>query len=106
MRPVNGITVSSATSSAPIVVDYAQNNFSVGFGVAITGTLTYKVQHTYDDPSTDATGATLTWFDHPTVTSKSANADGSYTSPIRALRLTVTAFTNGSATITVLQGRK
>lgn len=110
MRPVNGITVSSATSSPVIQVDYSQNNFNVSFGCVVAGgsTLTYKVQYTYDDPSTktDSIGSNLNWFDHATVTGKTANADGNITFPVRAIRLTVTAWTVGSVTITVLQGRK
>lgn len=105
MRPTS-VTVSSATTSQAIPVDYAQNAFAIGFGVVINGggTLTYKVQHTFDNVM-DST-VTATWFDHPIVTGKTANSDGNYAFNIRAMRLNVTAYTSGSATLTVLQGRK
>lgn len=103
MRPTS-ITISSATTSNPIVVDYTQNAFGIGFGVVITGTATFKVQHTFDNVM-DST-VTPTWFDHPIVTGKTANTDGNYAYPIRATRLNCTAYTSGTLTMTVIQGRK
>lgn len=100
MRPTS-VTVNSAASSNPIPVDYSQANFAIGFGLVITGVGTYKVQHTFDDP--DASPA---WFDHSVVTGKTASIDGNYAFPIRAMRLTCTAYTSGSGTLTILQGRR
>lgn len=100
MRPQT-VTVASATTSAPIPMDRCQGAFGVSFAVVMSGTLTYKVQHTLDDI---LGGATATWFDHTTVTGKSANADGNYAYPVTAIRLNITAYTNGTATMTVLQG--
>lgn len=106
MRPVV-VSVSSQTTSSPVIV--AQNGyFNVGFGVVLsnTPTLTFKVQHTYDVIGDGTNGTVLasnaTWFDHPTVTGKTANTDGSYTSPVFAIRLNVTAYTAGTATMTVI----
>jgi hypothetical protein len=97
------VSVSSATTSAAIPVDYRQNPFTIGFGVDVgAGTLTFKVQHTFDNIYDPA--VTAVWFDHPTVTGKPANTDGNYAAPVRALRLNVTAWTSGTATMTVLQG--
>jgi len=102
MRPTS-ITVSSAASSAWIPLDYKQNPFNVGFGVVIpSGTLTYKIEHTFDDIFDSS--VTPTAFDHSSVTGKTANADGNYAFPVRAIRLTVTAYTSGSAVLTILQG--
>jgi hypothetical protein len=103
MRPTS-ITVSSVAASNPIVIDYAENGFGVGLGLVITGTGTYKVQHTFDNVM-DST-VTPTWFDHTTLTGKTASADGNYAFPIRAVRLNCTAYTDGSGTLTVVQGRK
>jgi hypothetical protein len=97
------VQVSSATTSNPIPVDYLQTPFSVGFGVSLGGgVMTFKVQHTFDNPF-DPT-ITPTWFDHPTVTGKTADTDGNYAAPVRAIRLNVTAWTSGTATMNVLQG--
>ena len=102
MRPTS-ITVSSAASSAWIPLDYKQNPFNVGFGVVIpSGTLTYKIEHTFDDVYDPS--VTPVSFDHSSVSGKSTNADGNYAFPVRAIRLTVTSYTSGSVTLTVLQG--
>jgi hypothetical protein len=98
------VVVSSQTTSAAIPVDPRQAAFAIGFGLVITGTGTYKVQHTFDNVQ-DST-VTPTWFDHPVVTGKTASTDGNYAFPIRAVRLNCTAFTNGSGTLRILQGGK
>lgn len=105
MRPQTN-TVSSATTGSPLGIDYHENGFGVGFGCVISAgaVLTYKIQHTFDPIfSPDYTG-TATWFDHSTVTGKTANQDGNYAFPIMAMRLNVTAYTSGNVTVTVLQG--
>jgi hypothetical protein len=102
MRPTS-ITVSSAASSAWIPLDYKQNPFNVGFAVVIpSGTLTYKVEHTFDDVYD--TSVTPTAFTHSSVSGETTNQDGNYAFPVRAVRLTVTSWTSGSAVLTILQG--
>lgn len=84
-------------------MNYLQTPFNVGFGVTIgTAVLTYTVQYTFDNIF-DQT-IVPTWFDHPTVAGKTANQDGNFAAPIRACRLNVTAYTSGTAVLTVLQG--
>lgn len=97
------VTVSSASSSVPLPMDYAANPTTISLGLVISGTGTYKVQHTFDDIFNAA--ITPTWFDHSTITGKTANADGNYAFPVKAIRLTSTAYTNGSGVLTVIQGR-
>jgi hypothetical protein len=46
--------------------------FNVGFGVIVSGTVDYTVQHTFDDPAIGFT----TWFPHSSVAAQAANADG------------------------------
>jgi hypothetical protein len=101
MRP-QVISKTSAGTTAWIPVDYKQNPFNVGFGVVATGTLTYDIEHTFDDIF-DST-VTPTAFKHATVVGQTASKDGNYSAPVRAVRLNVTAFTSGSATLTLLQG--
>jgi hypothetical protein len=97
------VTVGSATTSTPIPVDYLQTPFCVAFGITLGGgTMTFQVEHTLDnifDPT-----ITPTWFPHPTVQSATVDQDSSYVSPVRAVRLNVTAYTSGTATFKVLQG--
>jgi len=100
MRPTS-ITVSSATTSAWIPVDHRKTPFNIGFGVVVTNTCTYKIQHTFDDVQDSAVSPTA--FDHPDVTGETTNQDGNYAFPVRAIRLNVTAWTSGTATLTVIQ---
>jgi hypothetical protein len=102
MRP-QIVTVGAVATSATLPVDHKVANFQIGIGCVINGggTLTYKVQHTFDnifDPN-----VTPTWFDHSTITGKTTNSDGNYAFPVRAIRLNVTAYTSGSVTMTLLQ---
>ena len=105
MRPVR-VTVSSATVSPPIPLDQYLTPFNVGLGVTVSvgGTLTYKVQHTFDDVfAAGFDPATATWFDNATLVAKTASSDGNYAFPVSAIRLNVTAYTSGNAVMNVLQ---
>jgi len=78
--------------------------FNIGFGIAITGTVSFTVQHTFDD--VNAAGynpATGTWYNHPDVTAKIANIDGNYAFPVTAVRLVNDAGTTGTTTGTFIQ---
>jgi hypothetical protein len=102
MRP-QVTSVSAAANSNTLPVDRSTRNFQLGFAVVLSAgaSLIYKVQHTFDDVQ-DST-ITPTWFDHPYVTGQTANKDGNYAFPITAVRLAVTSYTSGTATLTVLQ---
>jgi hypothetical protein len=104
MRPVR-VTVGSATTSAPVPLSIGATPFNIGLGVALSAgaNLTYKVQHTFDDVFDPAfNAATATWYDHATLTGRTASADGNYAYPVVAIRLNVTPYTSGSAVMTVL----
>ena len=105
MRPIR-VSVGSATVSAPIPLDQYITPFNVGIGINLSAgaNLTYKVQHTFDDVfAATFNPATATWFDHATLTGKTASSDGNYAYPVTAIRLNVTPWTSGTATINVLQ---
>lgn len=95
MRPIT-VTQATVAASAPIGMDREQAPFAVGFGVIASGTVTYTVQHTFDD---------VNWFNHGTVVNATTSLDGNYAFPVSAIRLNVTAGT-GSATITILQATR
>lgn len=99
MRPTS-VTLGSATTSEPIPLDYRQSPFSVGIGVVVSDTATFKVQHTFDNV---LAGDTPTWFDHADG-AKTASDDFNYAFPVMAIRLNVTNWTSGTVTMTVLQG--
>ncbi len=102
MRPVT-VSLSSAASSATIPVDWRITPFELSLAVVLTDTpnLTYKAQVTYDDVQDSS--VTPVWLDHADIVSKTANFAGSVISPVKAVRLTVTAYTAGTATMTILQ---
>lgn len=105
MRPIR-VSVGSATTSAVIPLDQYISPFNVSIGVALSAgaALTYKVQHTFDNVfATGFDPATATWYDHATLAAKTASSDGNYAYPVSAIRLNVTPYTSGSATMTVMQ---
>ena len=100
-RP-QSVTVSGGTgSSAVLPVNWRANNFGIGFGAVVTGTLTYSVQHTFQNV---LAGETPVWFDHDVVFSKTTTEDGNYAYPVMAVRLNVTAWTSGGVTLTLVEG--
>lgn len=103
---ISTVTVSSATSSSWIPVDYTQSNFNLGIAVISSGTLTWKVELTLDNPlDASVTPTAITVPDPLSSGIGGSNEVASITIPCRAIRLTVDTYTNGSATITVIQGR-
>lgn len=100
MRPVTFSKVGTGTS-AWIPLDYKQSPFNVGFGVVVSGTITYDIEHTFDDIFDP--NVTPTAFKHATLTAQTANKDGNYIVPVRAVRINNTAGT-GTTTVTLLQG--
>ena len=86
-------------SSNVLAMDLYISPFNVGFGVVVTGTVTYTIQHTFDNVQTVASP---TWFSHPTIAGKSDNQDGNYAFPVAAIKVLVTAG-DGTATATVIQ---
>ena len=81
------------------------NDFGVSIGVdKVAGTHTYAVQHTYTNVMAPGyTEGDETVFTHSTITSKTADFEGSYTTPPVACRLAITAFTSGSSIMHVAQ---
>lgn len=97
------VTTSGTSVSSPVPLDAHISPFNVGFGVAVTGTVTYTVQHTFDDPfAASFTPAAAVWFDHVTVAAATVNADGNYAFPVRAVRVNQTAG-SGSTSATFIQ---
>lgn len=105
MRPVR-YTVSSATSGAVIPLDQYIDPFNVSVAVVVSAgaTLTFTVEHTYDDVfASTFSAASATWFPNSALAAKTASTEGNYVLPVTAIRLRVSAYTSGNATINVLQ---
>ena len=100
-------TIGSAATSVPMRLSGQNGNFDYSLVVGLTAaaTLTYTVEFTTDDPeasyatdfATDATWLPVTGLD-----GLSANAASNLFVPVSAVRLDVTAFTDGTATLTAL----
>ena len=108
MRPVVK-TVTSATTSDPIRVNWrgSESPFAISIGVDLNpGVLTYTVEHTFDAPdgfsSFSDYNANATWRATTGLTALTITDEGNIAFPIQAVRLNVTAFTSGSAGITVI----
>jgi len=105
MRPIT-VTADRAVSpfySAVIPVQLGSAPTNIGIAVIVTGTVTYSVQHTFDDvfsPTFDP--STAIWFDHPTLVAQTTNKDGNYSAPPRGIRVNATAGT-GSVRMVLTQ---
>lgn len=92
------VSQTAAGSTSALVMNTNTNPFNVGFGVIVSGTVNYTVQHTFDDPAVGFT----TWFPHPTIASQATNQDGNYAFPVTGIRLTVNSG-GGTATLKLVQ---
>ncbi len=103
MRPVV-VVVTGIDVSQVIVPDHYQSPSTMALGckVSLGATVSYKVEHTYDDPfAATFNPATAVWYNHPTLgPALTANADGNYAYPPRGFRLNVAA-SDGTVTLTV-----
>lgn len=104
MRPIQVSTSDAsggAKNSNPAVLDY-YGRPEVSLQVVVTGTATYTIQQTLDNPL--EAGATITWFDHPdtNLVAQTVNRQGNYAYIPVAVRIRQTAG-NGSVALTALQ---
>lgn len=101
MRPAV-VTVSGVNNSPVYAIDKYISPSNMGLAVVVSGTITYKVQYTFDDIfASGYAPASGNWFDHPTLTgSASLNSNIAY--PVAGIRLITTAG-SGSATLTIIQ---
>lgn len=95
---VQSVSKTGVGSSSALVMNTNISPFNVGFGVTVTGTVNYTVQHTFDDPAVGFS----TWFSHPTVASQTANADGNYAFPVTGVKVLVNSG-SGTATLNLIQ---
>lgn len=92
------ITFSAETGAIPL--NHYESPFDLSIQLKVTGG-TVTVQHTYNDPFN---GETLNWINHSSLASKTSGTyDGSYSAPVRAVRVTGTT---PAGTITLVQSRQ
>lgn len=92
MIPVT-LSKTGTGSSSAFVANYYLTPFNIGFGVVVSGTVNYTVQHTFDGTN---------WFNHPDVAAQTANMDGNYAFPVLQVRVTVNSG-SGTAALTLIQ---
>ena len=104
MRPIT-VTTSDASAgtknSTPVIMDYFGTP-EVSLQVVVTGSATWTVQQTLDNPN--AAGVTPTWFNHPDINmvAQTVNRQGNYAYIPAAVRLQLTSG-SGSAKLTIVQ---
>ena len=103
---LTGVTAgTNGVGASPwIMANWHVAMINVGFAVElVSGAVNFTVQYTYDDPNNLLGGADFPLaFSDPVVAGASANADGSYTNPIAALRVLINSGT-GEIRMRVLQ---
>lgn len=87
------IGTSGVGSSPWFMIDRDSNSINLGIGVAVTGTISFTVEYTYDDPNAPYTGTFPTVFSLSALSAKTSNTDSSIAFPIFAIRLTQNSFT-------------
>lgn len=85
----------TGTGQSATLIPLPRSPFNIGFGVVVSGTVTYTVQHTFDGTN---------WFDHDSadLVDATTNQDGNYAYPVAGVRLNVTAGA-GTATMHAIQ---
>ena len=93
MTPVT-ISKTGTGRSAVIASDSFQNPFNVGLVIVVTGTATYNIEISMDDPSVVTPSV---WAVDAGFSAKTASTNGSITVPHHALSINVTS---GAGTVT------
>ena len=99
MNPVR-YTQTGTGAGRAVNLDYRQNPFNVGIGCVVSGTVTYSVEHTFEDFS--SIGASTVWMLNANINGTTATAATNYAFPVTAVRLNNTAG-SGSVAITIIQ---
>lgn len=98
------VGTSGIGSSPWFYIDRDVNPVNLGIGVTVTGTISYTVEYTYDDPNAPFSGTFPTVWSLSALAAKAANTDSSITFPIFAIRLTQNSFTaTATASMIVVQ---
>ena len=115
---VTEITVDAATSgnvvagtngvgSSPwLLTTWHTTPLNLGVSVVVSGTITYNVEYTYEDPNNPANGIFPALWVNAVMSNKGTNVDATntFSFPISAIRVTQTTNATGSyATMVVLQ---
>lgn len=98
------VTQVAAGSSAVEAVSYFTNPFNIGLAAVLTGTATFTVEYSMQDPM-DAgyVAASATWFPVTGLSAVSASTSVGFTVPCRAIRVTLAGGSTGTVTLYIQQ---
>lgn len=103
MAAVRSLTITGTGTTGILGLDYATNPFNVGLSVNVTGTSTYSLEVTLDDPMDAGFSAgSALWQTVPSFSGLTAKAFGSLTVPAKGIRINASAGT-GTITLYILQ---
>lgn len=106
MRPVR-VSQTGTGSTSPVPLDLSISPFNVSVGATVSGTVTYKLQYTYDDvQSATYVASSGNWSDSIDMVAKTAAYNTSINNPVTAVRLTVTAGTGTVSGVIIQSGDK
>lgn len=104
--PSYSVTLGSATTSQAVPVNLKRYKQGVGLIVTLSSgaNLTASVQVTGDNVQTPTyVAASGNWNDHDTLKALTASANGNLAFPVTAVRLNITPWTSGTATLSIIQ---
>jgi hypothetical protein len=97
------ITATGVSRSNVCAVDDFQCPVNVGIGAKLTGSATFNIEYSFDDPmAAGYTAAGATWYVATGFSGVSASTGGSLTIPCKAISINITADT-GAVTATIIQ---
>ena len=100
---LNTITVTGVGRSGVCAVDDFQAPFNVGIGAKLTGTATFNIEYSFDDPmAAGYSAATATWYVATGFSALTASTGGSFTVPCKAISINITA-NGGTVLATIVQ---
>lgn len=114
------ILVANGTGTSSIwFPDWMQNPFNIGIQAVVTPSGTFNVEHTLDNIdlaantttntlnlslSNTTTAGAATWIANPGISAATANINGNYAFPVRAIRVNVlSAVSTTIVTVTFVQ---
>ena len=98
------LTKSAAGSSGVAAVSYFTNPFNIGLAAVLTGTATFTVEYSMEDPTNEGyVAASATWFPVTGLSAVSATTSVGFTIPCRAIRVTLAEASTGSVTLYIQQ---
>ena len=98
------VTRVAAGSSTVRAVSFFTNPFNIGLAAVLTGTATFTVEYSMEDPTNEGyVAASATWFPVTGLSAVSATTSVGFTIPCRAIRVTLAEASTGSVTLYIQQ---